>query len=72
MERNFMIRNYYNILYIMKKQIMKYYTDKEYYLKMSNRAKERAKILLDTDSEFERIIREAELRETAHTEGDRV
>ena len=56
----------------MKKQIMKYYTDKEYYLKMSNRAKERAKILLDTDSEFERIIREAELRETAHTEGDRV
>ena len=23
MERNFMIRNYYNILYIMKKQIMK-------------------------------------------------
>lgn len=56
----------------MKKQIMKYHTDKEYYLKMSNRAKERAKILLDTDSEFERIIREAELRETAHTEGDRV
>ena len=56
----------------MKKQIMKYYTDKEYYLKMSNRAKERVKILLDTDSEFERIIREVELRETEHTEGDRV
>ena len=39
---------------------------------MSNRAKERVKILLDTDSEFERIIREVELRETEHTEGDRV
>lgn len=42
---------------------MKYYTDKEYYSKMSTKAKERVKILLDTESEFERIIREVELRE---------
>ena len=56
----------------MKKQIMKYYTDKEYYSKMSTKAKERVKILLDTESEFERIIREVELREKTYIEGDRV
>ena len=35
-------------------------------------AKERVKILLDTESEFERIIREVELREKTYIEGDRV
>lgn len=47
----------------MRNIILQYYKDKAFYETMSQRAKERADILLDTDREFVRIIQEMDHRE---------
>ncbi len=47
----------------MQGKILKYYNDKEYYREMSEKAVKRAKILLDTETEFVRIMQEAIRRE---------
>lgn len=47
----------------MKKKIMQYYTDELYYEKMSQIAKSRAKVLLDTETEFVKVLEEATRRE---------
>ena len=50
----------------MKKEILHYYQDKEYHKEMSEKAKKRAEILLDSDGEFKRILREMDKRENGH------
>ena len=52
----------------MSEEILRYYMDKEYYREMSKRALERAKGLLDTETEFVRIMKEAEKREITRHE----
>ena len=47
----------------MQDKILRYYEDKEYYKEMSKKAKVRTEILLDTETEFVRIMEEAERRE---------
>lgn len=47
----------------MKEKIMRYYTDKEFYNEMSKKAKQRADVLLDTETEFMRIMSEVNNRE---------
>ncbi len=52
----------------MQKKILEYYSDKRFYKEMSEVAKQRAGILLDTDSEFVKIIQELEKREQEEAE----
>lgn len=47
----------------MQRKILRYYEDKEYYARMSEKAKMRSEILLDTDTEFVRIMNVFEQRE---------
>lgn len=47
----------------MQGKILKYYDDKSYYAIMSEKAVKRAEILLDTESEFVRIMQEVDFRE---------
>ena len=47
----------------MKQKIMQYYTDRAYYMEMSQKAKKRTEVLLDTEGEFVRIMREVDRRE---------
>lgn len=47
----------------MGKKILQYCEDKEYYGRMSEKARKRAEILLDTDTEFVRIMNIFEQRE---------
>lgn len=47
----------------MKKQILRYYHDREFYQQMSQTARRRTEILLDSDHEFVRIMNEVERRE---------
>lgn len=47
----------------MKELIVRYYTDKEFYRVMSEKAKQRADVLLDTETEFMRIMEEVNKRE---------
>lgn len=49
----------------MRETILRYYSDKKFYDMQSVRAKERTDILLDTDSEFVRVIQEMDRREAA-------
>ncbi|OPJ63285.1 glycosyltransferase [Clostridium oryzae] len=44
----------------MKERIKKFIEDKQYYKEMSELAKKRAEVLLDTDTEFVRIIKQME------------
>ena len=46
----------------MQKEIMRYYSNKAYYQEMSIKARERAEVLLDTDTEFAKVMQEAEKR----------
>lgn len=48
----------------MQEKILLYYRDKNYYKDMSEKAMNRAKILLDTETEFIRIMQEMERRES--------
>lgn len=52
----------------MHETILRYYSDKDFYNTMSQCARDRADILLDTDKEFVRIIQEMDRRE-ANEEG---
>ncbi len=47
----------------MQEEIRRYHNDKDYYKTMSQKARERAKLLLDTDREFIRIMKEMDRRE---------
>lgn len=47
----------------MKNVIMRYYIDKNYYNIMSKKAKQRADVLLDTETEFMRVMSEVNKRE---------
>ncbi len=47
----------------MQEKILKYHDDLEYYDKMSQKAKKRAELLLDTEGEFARILEEVRKRE---------
>lgn len=47
----------------MADRILKYRDDKEYYETMSGRARERAAVLLDTESAFRQIMKEYDKRE---------
>ncbi len=47
----------------MKAAIMQYYTDRDFYDTMSKKAKQRADVLLDTETEFMRIMSEVNKRE---------
>ena len=47
----------------MKDQIRKYYYNRDYYEEMSRKAKERADLLLDSETEFVRIMKEVDKRE---------
>ncbi len=53
----------------MQNKILQYYNDKEYYDLMSEKAKERAELLLDTETEFVRIMREMDRRESERMQG---
>ena len=48
----------------MQDKIMQYNEDKAYYEQMSKKAKARADILLDTETEFIRVLQEMDRRET--------
>lgn len=48
----------------MQNKILQFYNDKEYYEVMSKKAGERARLLLDTETEFVRIMQEMDRRET--------
>lgn len=62
--KDFCVENYAE----MADQILKYYQDKEYYQVMSEKAKKRAELLLDTDKEFIRILQEMDRREQTKTD----
>lgn len=47
----------------MQERILKHYEDREYHEEMAKKASKRAEILLDTESEFVRIMREIDARE---------
>ena len=47
----------------MQEKILQYYTDKNYYKIMSDKALERVHVLLDTETEFKRIMHEVDSRE---------
>ena len=47
----------------MQDKIRQYYCDKEFYNIMQDKAKERVKLLLDTEGEFTRIVNEVYKRE---------
>ncbi len=63
----FCVRDYQE----MSEKILKYYSDKEYYLRMSEKAKKRTETLLDTETEFVKIMEEAEHREQKDRERSR-
>ena len=48
----------------MVKRVKKLVTDKDYYRNMSIKAKERAAVLMDSEQEFVRVIKDMESRET--------
>ncbi len=56
----------------MQEQILRYHDDREYYSLMSQKAKERAEILLDSDSEFVRILQEMDKRESRDIEREKI
>lgn len=62
--KEFCVKNYKE----MQEKIFQYYRDREYYKLMSEKAKNRSEILLDTEKEFVRIMEEAEKREKQRTE----
>lgn len=47
----------------MQSKILEYYEDKEFYEMMSKKGIRRAEILLDTETEFARIMQEMDKRE---------
>ena len=47
----------------MQRRILQYYSDKEYYNAMSEKALKRAAVLLDTETEFLKVIQEMNERE---------
>ena len=57
--KEFCVENYRE----MQEKILRYCQDNEYYTVMSDKAKKRAEALLDTKTEFVRIMKEAEFRE---------
>lgn len=58
--KDFCVKDYHE----MKKQIRHYYNDEKYYEQMSLRAKNRTEVLLDSKTEFIRIMNEMDKRET--------